>query len=76
MLFFAQLVLNVFWSVLFFKLHWIGGAFIEIMVLWTCILLMMVQFYKISKTAAFLQLPYLAWVLFASVLNFSIWILN
>lgn len=75
-LFFVQLILNFFWSIIFFNFHLIGAAFVEILLLWTCILLMIVQFYKINRGAGLLQLPYLAWVSFASVLNFSIWILN
>lgn len=75
-LFSAQLVLNFFWSIIFFNLHLIGAAFIEILILWACILLMVVQFYKIRKAAALLQLPYLAWVSFASLLNFAVWMIN
>lgn len=75
-LFFVQLVLNFCWSLIFFNFHLIGAAFVEILLLWTFILLMIIRFYKINRTAALLQLPYLAWVSFASVLNFSIWMLN
>ena len=51
-------------------------AFIEIILLWCAILWMMVQFYKVDKLAAYLNIPYLLWVSFASVLNFAIWNLN
>lgn len=54
----------------------IGAAFIEILFLWICILLMILRFYKINKAAALLQLPYLLWVSFASVLNVAICIIN
>lgn len=76
-LFFAlQLVLNFFWSIIFFRLHAVGFAFAEIIMMWICILLTIVSFYPISKPAAYLLIPYLLWVSFASVLNFSIWRLN
>ena len=51
-------------------------AFIEIIILWLAILLTIITFYKISKSAAYLLLPYIFWVSFASILNFSILILN
>lgn len=77
MLFFAiQLVLNFFWSIIFFSFHQTGFAFIEIIVMWIFILLSILSFYPISKTAAYLLIPYLLWVSFASVLNFAIWKLN
>lgn len=74
--FFIQLFLNFSWSFLFFKFHFIGFAFIEIVGIWLAILLMILTFYKLNKTAAYLQIPYLLWVSFASVLNGSIWFLN
>jgi translocator protein len=75
-IFFVQLTLNFCWSFLFFKFHWIGVAFIEIVFIWLSILTMIILFKKLNKTAAYLQLPYLAWVSFATVLNGSIWYLN
>ncbi len=74
--FFIQLTLNFMWSFIFFQFHQIGLAFIEIILLWFAILWMMVQFYKVDKLAAYLNIPYLLWVSFASVLNFAIWNLN
>lgn len=76
MIFGAQLLLNIFWSVLFFGLKSPGGAMIEIFVLWIFILLTIIKFYKISKAAAYLLIPYILWVSFAAVLNFWIWQLN
>lgn len=75
-IFFIQLFLNVFWSFLFFGWHNIGFAFIELLILWVAILLTIVSFYRISKKAAYLLYPYLAWVTFAGVLNFSLWVIN
>ncbi|HEY4521900.1 MAG TPA: TspO/MBR family protein [Candidatus Paceibacterota bacterium] len=75
-LFFIQLVLNVFWSIIFFGLHSLGGAFIEIVFLWLAILATIIAFAKISKSAAWLLAPYILWVSFAVYLNFAIWLLN
>jgi len=72
----GQLVLNVFWSVLFFGFHSPVFAFVEIIFLWLAILWTIIKFYKISKTAAYLLFPYILWVSFASVLNLFIAILN
>lgn len=71
-----QLILNILWSALFFGLRNPFLAFIEIIILWTFILLTIISFYKISETAGILLIPYILWVSFAAVLNFSIYILN
>ena len=75
-LFWIQLFLNFCWSFLFFQFHFLGLALIEIGLMWISILLMITSFYTINKAAAWLQLPYLLWVSFASLLNASIWWLN
>ena len=75
-LFCVQLLLNFAWSFIFFYFHQTGFAFLEIIVLWIAILLMIISFYRLNRSAAFLQLPYLGWVTFAGVLNASIWYLN
>jgi translocator protein len=75
-IFVLQWVLNFCWSFLFFKFHALGLAFIEIIVMWLSIVLMIVVFSKIDKRAAYLQLPYISWVSFASILNGTIWYLN
>ena len=75
-LFFVQFALNFCWSFIFFKYHLIGWAFAEIVVMWIFILLTILSFNRINKTAAWLLVPYIAWVSFASVLNFAIWKLN
>ncbi|HRH57061.1 MAG TPA: tryptophan-rich sensory protein, partial [Chitinophagales bacterium] len=74
--FLVQLILNFFWSIIFFSFHQLGFALIEIMLMWLFILLSILTFYPISKTAAYLLIPYLCWVSFATVLNFAIWKLN
>ncbi len=74
--YFVQLLLNFFWSVIFFYYRQPGWAFAEILILFLMIIVTTFYFYKISKTAGWLMLPYLLWVCFASVLNYSIWQLN
>jgi benzodiazapine receptor len=72
----VQLALNTLWSILFFGFKSPLFAFIEIIFLWTAILLTILYFYRISKPAAYLLIPYILWVSFAAVLNFSIFYLN
>lgn len=75
-LFGVQLVLNALWSIVFFGLHQLGPALIVIAALWLAILACMVVFWPLRKVAALLLLPYLAWVTFASLLNYAVWQLN
>jgi translocator protein len=75
-LFSTQLFLNAIWSIIFFGLHGPGWALVDIAMLWLAIVWTMIVFYKISKPAAYLLVPYLLWVSFASYLNYSIWVLN
>jgi tryptophan-rich sensory protein len=75
-LFAVQLALNVLWSCLFFGLEKPGLAFAEILVLWAAIAATTAAFWHRSKLAGLSFLPYLGWVTFAAVLNFTIWRLN
>lgn len=75
-LFLVQLALNALWSQLFFGAHLLLPALIDIALLWIAIVATIVAFWPVSRTAAFLLLPYLAWVSFASLLNASVWRLN
>lgn len=74
--FLGQLVLNALWSPVFFGLHRIGLALAMIVLLWAAIVITMYYFARVSRPAAVLLAPYLAWVSFATVLNASIWWLN
>jgi len=74
--FWLQLVLNTAWSFLFFGLRNPGLAFIEILFIWTAIIVTLVKFSRIDRLAAALWSPYVAWVSFATVLNGTIWWLN
>jgi len=71
-----QLLLNGLWSTLFFGLHRIDWAMIEILLLWIMILVTTVLFYRASRPAGLLLLPYPAWVIFAVYLNAGFWFLN
>ena len=75
-LFGVQLLLNVGWSWIFFGNRQPGWAMIEIVVLWALILATLLSFWRVQRAAGLLLVPYLLWVSFASVLNFSIWRLN
>ncbi len=75
-LFAIQLLLNFFWSILFFKMQQPGWAFAEIIIMWLAILLTIIWFGKISSGAAWLLVPYISWVSFAAFLNYAIWKLN
>jgi translocator protein len=74
--FFIQLVLNALWSVFFFGLRSPLAALIEMVFLWPAIVVTIFYFIKLSRRAGILLLPYLAWVSFAFILNFSLWVLN
>ncbi len=71
-----QLLFNFVWSIIFFNLQNYLFAFLWLMGLIVCICIMIVKFYKISPMAAYLQIPYLLWCVFAAYLNFSIYLLN
>lgn len=71
-----QLILNALWSWLFFGRHNLRTAFLEILTLWLAILWTMILFWKANIISGILLLPYLLWVAFASVLNFTLWRLN
>ena len=74
--FFIQLALNFLWPFVFFGAHAIGAALFNIALLWIALALTVWAFFGVSRLAGVLMLPYLAWVSFASFLNFAIWQLN
>ena len=75
-LFVLQLFLNGIWTPIFFGLHMMGLALAEIILLWLAILATIVSFWRISKSAAYLLIPYILWVSFAIALNAALWHLN
>lgn len=72
----TQLAFNFIWSPIFFISKNYLLAFIVLLIIWTFTLLMIISFYKISKPAAYLQIPYLIWLTFAGYLNLGVYILN
>ncbi len=71
-----SLFFNFFWSIIFFNFRAFFFAFIWLLALIFLIIRTIMKYYKINKTAAYLQIPYLLWVTFAGYLNFAIWYLN
>lgn len=76
MLFVLQFMFNLAWSFIFFSQHEIGWALAEITVMLILIIATTISFYRINKTAAWLMIPYILWVSFATCLNGAIWLLN
>ena len=75
-LFAVQLMLNTLWTYIFFGRRSPGWALVEISLLWVAIASTTLSFFRVSRTAALLLLPYLLWTSFAAVLNYSVWRLN
>lgn len=71
-----QLFFNFFWSILFFRFSAYFLSLIWLLVLIILIIIMILRFYKISPIAAYLQIPYLLWCMFASYLNYVVFVLN
>lgn len=74
--YFLQLMVNFFWSIIFFNMRNFLFAFIWLILLLILIIIMIYRFYKVKPLAAYLNIPYLIWVIFAGILNFSIVLLN
>jgi tryptophan-rich sensory protein len=72
----AQLLLNTLWSIVFFGAHTIFGGVVVIVLLWAMILWTIRLFHRISRAAAYLLIPYILWVSFATVLTVSLYVLN
>ena len=75
-LYLIQLFFNFLWSIIFFRFRLYAIAFLELLLLLVFILLTTFEFHKIDKPAAYLMIPYIVWVSFAGVLNYTIWMLN
>lgn len=71
-----QLVFNFTWTLIFFNLQNYGLAFLWILVLWALVLLTTIRFFKETKAAGWLMIPYLLWVTFAAYLNAGVWLFN
>lgn len=75
-IYYLQLFVNALWSIFFFVLKWRFFAFLWILLLLVLVIIMIVKFYRKNKISALLQIPYLLWILFATYLNLSIYLLN
>ena len=75
-LFVLQLVLNFFWSLIFFNAQAFPLSFFWLLLLWLLVLGMILVFRKIDPLAGWLQIPYLLWLTFAAYLNLGVWYLN
>ena len=75
-IYYLQLFFNALWPIAFFLLKWRFFAFIWIIILAILITIMIARFYEKHKTSAWLQVPYLLWTLFATYLNFGVYLLN
>ena len=75
-LYVTQLIVNFFWSLIFFNAQAYGFAFLWLLLLWGLVFAMILTFRKVDPIAAKLQIPYLLWLTFAAYLNFGIWMLN
>lgn len=75
-LFVTQLIVNFFWSLIFFNLQAFGFALAWLVLLWVLVAWMILTFSKVDRPAAWLQVPYLVWLTFAAYLNAGVWVLN
>ena len=72
----VQLAVNFLWSIIFFGFQWFQLAFWWILLLWVLIILMIYIYKKLDKPAAWIQIPYLLWVTFATYLTYMVWMMN
>ena len=75
-LYFTQLIINAFWTPIFFGLNAYLFAFIWLLLLLVLVIVMVINFYKVDRVSAYLNIPYIIWLIFAGYLNFSIYLLN
>ena len=75
-IYYSQLFVNALWSIFFFVFKWRLFSFFWILLLIVLVILMIIEFYKKNRVSGLLQLPYLLWIIFASFLNLSIYLLN
>lgn len=74
--YYIQLAINFLWPVLFFRLHAFLFAFVWLVVLLAFVIIMFTKFLRVNKLSSYLQIPYLLWLVFAGILNFSVYLLN
>ena len=75
-LYYTQLFVNLFWSIIFFVFEWRLIAYLWILLLIILVVSMIKEFYERDRISGLIQIPYLIWIIFASFLNLSIYLLN
>ena len=71
-----QLIINSLWTYFFFNLKWFLFSFILVLIILLLVIIMFIKFYKINKTSAYLQIPYIIWLIFAAILSLNVYLLN
>ena len=71
-----QLLVNFLWPTFFFNFGWYLFSFFWLVLLWILVLIMLIRFYRVSKVAAYINIPYLVWLTFAGYLNLGVYFLN
>lgn len=71
-----QLIINSLWTFFFFNMKWFLFSFFLVLLILLLVIIMILRFYKINKVSAYLQIPYVAWLCFAAVLSFNVFLLN
>lgn len=72
----VQLAVNALWPLFFFRLNMLGFAFVWLLLLLGLVIFMVIKFFKISPVAGYLQIPYILWLIFAGILNYTIYTMN
>ena len=75
-LFAVQLVLNILWSFMFFGVHTLLGASVNIVLLWGTLLATIIYFFKLNRAAGWMMIPYILWVTFATILTITLFVMN
>ena len=71
-----QLIINSLWTYFFFNLKWFLFSSILVLIILLLVIIMFIKFYRINKTAAYLQIPYILWLIFAAILSYNVYLLN
>lgn len=72
----VQLIINSLWTFFFFNLKWFLFSSILVLIILLLVIIMIIKFYRINKTAAYLQIPYVLWLIFAFILSYNVFLLN
>ena len=75
-IYYIQLILNASWTIFFFRLKWFLFSTVLILIILGLVIYMIKEFYKINKTAAYLNIPYVIWLIFAMILSYNVYLLN